>query len=363
MKKTILTALATAFLGIVPAMAGTVAGSYVYRVSIPGIVPSGSPATGPSQTFNFSTCGQTGRTGPSLAQCRTAYAGQPGILASLAMSGFQGYQEWTVPTTGRYTITAAGAGGGATPLSLAVGGRGAVMQASLSLVQGDVLQIVVGQAGIDAQVPSGGLTPTDAGGGGGTFVVKKTGTQPLVVAGGGGGANYFNNGSFYGSGGDGTTATTAGTSPAGKSEPGDVAGAAGIGGNGSTTGWGEPGAGFFSNGGFPGWNTANFTVAQGFQAGAVGGFSTNAPSANRYGGFGGGAGAHGNSCIGGGAGGGYSGGGGAAGCAGGGGGGSYTMPGATGIATSDGHYNGVAVGPTLGYGKASSPGSVSITLN
>jgi hypothetical protein len=363
MKKTVLTALVTALLVPLPAFAGT-AGGYLYRGYTPGIVASGPPAAAPSQTFNFSTCGQTGRTGPTLAQCKTAYASQSGITASLAMPGYQGYQEWTVPTTGNYTITAAGAGGGTTAYSQSVGGGGAIMRATVLLVQGDVLQILVGQAGIDAQLV-GAAGQTDAGGGGGTFVIKKAGTQPLVVAGGGGGANYYSNGSYYGSGGNGTTATTGGTSPVGKSEGSAyLGGSAGTGGNGSTTGWGEPGAGFLSNGGYPAWGTTGFTVAEGFQIGAVGGVSTNSgTTANRYGGFGGGAGAHGLYCVGGGAGGGYSGGAGAAGCTGGGGGGSYLVPGATNMATSDGNYNGAAVGPALGYGSPSSPGYVSVRLN
>jgi len=363
MKKTLLAAFALALIGVTPAIAGT----YVYRVYSPGIVASTPAVSSPSETFNFSACGQTGRSGPTLAQCRAAYASQPDILSALAMPGFQGYQEWTVPTTGSYTITAAGAGGGTTPYSQAVGGAGAILRGTVNLTQGDVLQIVVGQAGIAAQAPPANFGVTDAGGGGGTFVVKKAGAQPLVIAGGGGGANYYANGAtfFYGSGGNGTTSPTAGVSSGGLSEGSVYAGGSpGTGGNGSTTGWGEPGAGLLSNGGYPGWGSTNFTVAQGFQAGAVGGVSTNSgTSANRYGGFGGGAGAHGNSCIGGGAGGGYSGGGGAAGCAGGGGGGSYILASATGLATSDGKYNGVAAGATLGYGSASSAGYVTITRN
>jgi hypothetical protein len=349
--------LALAAFSALFATAPVSAGSYVYKTYVPGLTAATSSPPLVAATYSFSNCGQSGRTGPALAQCQTAYASQPQLLAALGMPGTQGYQEWTVPSTGNYTITAAGAGGGTTTLG-AVGGGGAIMRATLPLTQGDVLQIVVGQAGINAQAD--GTFQTDGGGGGGTFVVRKAGSVPLVVAGGGGGANYWS-GTDTGNGGNGTTATSGGAAPAG----GVVSngGNGGTAGNGASGGWGEPGAGFLSNGGLPGWNGGSgFTVAKGFAQGAIGGISTNA-SPNRFGGFGGGAGAHGFNCIGGGAGGGYSGGGAANQCGGGGGGGSYVAPGATGIATSDGKYNGTATGISLGFNGAATAGYVTITSN
>ncbi|MBC8740476.1 hypothetical protein F6X40_27960, partial [Paraburkholderia sp. UCT31] len=288
-------ALAVALLGL-PLLAF----SYTFRVPVSGLTSTTASVVTPIGTLNFTTCGTTGRTGPTLAACQAAYISQPNIMASLAMRGYQGYQEWTVPATGSYTITAAGAGGGSASIYGYSGGGGAIMRGTVGLQQGDVLQIVVGQPGIAAQALYG-VYQTDGGGGGGSFVVLKAGSVPLVVAGGGGGSNYVGASLAYGNGGAGVTTTTGGVSPPGKSEN-TQAGTGGINGNGATTGYGEPGAGFLSNGGLP-VPSSNFTVALGFNAGSVGGTSTNA-TPNRYGGFGGGAGAHGLNCIGGGAGGG-----------------------------------------------------------
>ena len=336
---------------------------YSIRLSSPGLVastpadPTPAAADGPrlTGTLNFSNCGNGGRFGPTLAQCTSAYSGQTELLASLAMPGNQGYQEWTVPSTGNYTITVAGAGGGKSTDARGVGGKGAILRGSFDLTQGTVLQIVVGQPGIDAQTITYGST--DAGGGGGTFVVKKMGNVPLLVAGGGGGGNYYVNGAttYYGSGGNGGTAVTAANPPASVNY------------NSGALNFGAPGAGFAANAAMPGWGSGGFTVAMGFGSGAVGGISTNSSSsssANRFGGFGGGSGAHGASCIGGGAGGGYAGGLGSAGCGGGGDGSSYFDSGASARSSSDGKYGVTTLGTaSLGYVSASTPGYVTIAQN
>lgn len=341
-----------AFLLLASAAAPVLATPFKFRVAAPGIKPAAISAPAPTAPLlNFSSCNVTGRFGPTLAACQSAYAGQAALLATLAMPGYQGFQEWTVPTTGSYTITAAGAGGGTTTFAPAIGGHGAILSGTFVLTAGTVLQIVVGQAGIDAQYV-GPTTVPDAGGGGGSFVVKKAGALPLVVAGGGGGANY--NSGTYGSGGDGATGTSAPLAP--------------IGNGGNTPNYGEPGAGFSTDGAFPAWNGGSgFAVAKSFANGAVGGFSTNSSgngTANRFGGFGGGAGAHGNNCIGAGAGGGYAGGNAASSCWGGGGGSSYFDASATARATSTGTYNGTSVGAiALGYVPASTAGYVIIKQN
>jgi hypothetical protein len=87
-----------------------------------------------------------------------------------------GIQSWTVPSTGFYQITAAGAKGGGTS-----GGSGAVMRGNFLLNQGEVLQIMAGQQGSTAT--------NGHGGGGGTFVVYAGATDDddiLIIAGGGG---------------------------------------------------------------------------------------------------------------------------------------------------------------------------------
>ncbi len=111
----------------------------------------------------FSSCGQTGNTGPTNDQCTTAYTG-----TTLAGEVFvaAGIQQWTVPGTGTYRIEARGAQGGT-----AGEGSGAIIAGTFALNAGTVLHILVGQPG--------------GGGGGGSFVVRSDGT-PLLVAGGGG---------------------------------------------------------------------------------------------------------------------------------------------------------------------------------
>jgi hypothetical protein len=63
-----------------------------------------------SQTFT--TAGQTGRVGPTIAQVRAAYTGAGTWSGTYLQQGdFQGYQDWTVPISGIYQITASGAAG------------------------------------------------------------------------------------------------------------------------------------------------------------------------------------------------------------------------------------------------------------
>ena len=61
-------------------------------------------------THTFTTCGQTGRVGPTNAQILAGYStswhGQ-----NLRQGAFQGYQDWTVPVSGVYQFEARGASG------------------------------------------------------------------------------------------------------------------------------------------------------------------------------------------------------------------------------------------------------------
>ena len=111
--------------------------------------------------FRFTNMGATGSTGPTSITYGAITPGY-GTANVLTLSG--GIQYWTVPFTGLYTIEA---GGASTP-----GGSGAVMSNTVTLTQGTVISILVGQQ-------STGLT-----GAGGTFVVN--GSNALVVAGGAG---------------------------------------------------------------------------------------------------------------------------------------------------------------------------------
>lgn len=137
-------------------------------------------------TFTFTSVNTTGPTGPSLTDfsANTMYTTSsfwPNYFS--LYNSTAGYQLWTVPVTGNYTITAAGANGtlgliGTTGLR---GGYGAVITKKFLLFKGETIIIIVGQT-------SG--NPSAAGGGGGaTYVVMSNNLQyPLICAAGGGGS-------------------------------------------------------------------------------------------------------------------------------------------------------------------------------
>ena len=293
---------------------------------IPALIITAPPAHAGLYSFSthtFTPCSATGTTGPTLAQCQTAYGTSWSTNASY-YTVTAGIQYWTAPYTGVYQVTAAGAVGvGAAK----VAGRGAIIRANVSLTQGAIYKIVVGQAGTNGSGGSGG-------GGGGTFLTTSTNT-PIIIAGGGGGAlgGTLSNAALA------TGQTT--TSGANSSDNYGSGGTNGGGGYGATGGWGGGGGGLSSNG-TNGANCVN-SLGYGFINGATGGSTCS----SAYGGFGGGAGTHGNT-GGGGGGGGYSGGGGSGqgSNAHAGGGGSFIIAGATLIATSNGSYAGSSAGIT-----------------
>ncbi len=220
--------------------------------------------------WTFTNCGQTGVSGPSLAQCDTVYAG---TTLDTMVSVVGGIQTVIIPSDGRYSITVAGAAGFSATSN---GGYGAEVYGEIDLLENDVLRILVGQQGTGS---------TYGGGGGGTFVVDNVG-NPLLVAGGGGGQDtrYAECSNMHAS------ISTSGNAPCSCSSAGYSAGSNGAGGGGST---GGGGGGFNSNGG---GNSGGVAFVNG-GTGGTGGFGS--------GGFGGGGGTDDDQ---GGAGGGYSGG-------------------------------------------------------
>ncbi len=139
--------------------------------------------------YNFTTCGATGKTGPNQTQCDTNYTGT--TLEGLVTINTQGYQEFIVPTTGVYNISAYGASGGIQPQNTPIS-SGAFISGNVSLTAGTKLIIVVGQRGA-----SSSISDNEAGAGGGTFVTygnDYTLALPLIVAGGGSGAGSDSNG-------------------------------------------------------------------------------------------------------------------------------------------------------------------------
>ena len=148
------------------------------------------------QTHTFTNLGASGRYGPIVNQnsySGTGFYGNSSFFNQV--SGKQGFQLWTVPMTGTYTIKAYGSSGsrrtGATNP-----GYGAWTQGDFSLTLGEKLVIIVGQYhNYTGDANNGG------GGGGASWVLKEdyggNGATPsslYLVAGGGGGATAQNGG-------------------------------------------------------------------------------------------------------------------------------------------------------------------------
>lgn len=139
-------------------------------------------------THTFTTGGNVGRYGPTLATLQSAYSGQAWSSNSLyfTQGRSQGYQVFTIPRTGVYQIECAGARGQNSSNTQGQYGQGAIIRARISFNINDKLEMVVGQ------VPgNGGSTNPGnsfAGAGGGTFVAYNGTSTPILVAGGGGGS-------------------------------------------------------------------------------------------------------------------------------------------------------------------------------
>jgi hypothetical protein len=155
-------------------------------------------------------------------------------------------QTYTVPSSGSYFITLAGAQGGTAYTTnsgtINAGGLGAVLSGADSLTAGTTYQVVVAGAGADAESYYF-ADATGGGGGGGSFVFISGADQPLVVAGGGGGATVAT---------DGTDAQT-GTSG---SNGGDTSYSTGGGGGALGDGGSGGSAGEYDGGGGAGWESA-----------------------------------------------------------------------------------------------------------
>jgi hypothetical protein len=260
------------------------------------VTASDGVATGPEATATseivrwagvrtFTNCRATKNKGPSQEQCDTAYTGAT-LEGEVELDG--GIQLWVVPATGTYRISAFGAGAKNGDSSYA-NGKGAKIEGTFDLVEGDLLQIAVGQ--------EGSLSGSYSGGGGGTWVMSAD-DEPLVIAGGGAGVAQYT----YRAGCGGSSTNFAGLgSGSGTHSCALKTYDVGLGGRLSTTGWGSAGAGIFSDGASAmGTNNGGKSWIAGLEGGGDSSFSA-------YGGFGGGGGGNGSS-RGGGGGGGYSGG-------------------------------------------------------
>ncbi len=138
-------------------------------------------------TFTFTNAGAIGRNGPTFSEMLIAYTGSANwaATASYFTSSIRGIQNWTVPETAIYRVTAAGAKGGNSPSVNLTGGLGAIIVTDLSFSQGQILSIVVGQSGSNRSTVS---TFNGGSGGGGTFIYDSSSITYYVAVGGGGGA-------------------------------------------------------------------------------------------------------------------------------------------------------------------------------
>ena len=309
----------------------------------------GSPSLYTFTNYTFTNAGITGRYGPTLSNCQTAYAGTTWITSYFTMST-QGYQVWTIPQTGTYEIETAGSRAGYVSgmESYAATGQGAIVRGRFSLTGGLTLILIVGQ--YEDSANSASISSYfGLGGGGGSFVSYSS--NLLIAAGGGGGGSNYSSTLYAGQ--NGQTTTSGGNGVYGNG----VGGSGGNGGGTATLGqqyWGGCGAGWSTDGQNGNGSTTHpsgqisyfgeggYTYSGGFYGGDYN-YAWGNPTAyaSTRGGFGGGGG--GNGILGGGAGGGYSGGG-----VGGsgiysdsaGGGGSYILSSASSVATSNGQYAG-----------------------
>jgi hypothetical protein len=253
-----------------------------------------------SNTHTFTTCGQTGRVGPSNAQMQSSYS-TSWHTTYLSQGAFLGYQDWIVPVSGIYEFTVSGASGFNGSGAGGVG-RGATVKGRVTLTKNEIITIAVGQVG---EAPSaGGIY---GGSGGGTFVVRKTGNEPLFIAGGGSAeanATIGRDGVLTELGGASAAAASgAAVGFGGVSTGGNSAGGGGFFSRGGNSSVGETGGGSFldgltaadngartgGNGGFGGGGTSDAQTAG--QSGGAGGYSGGAGSrttvAQRAGGGGG----------------------------------------------------------------------------
>lgn len=295
------------------ALAVTANGSFVFPTAILSgnpynVAVQTNPATPVAEACvvtNASGTVQLANVTSVVVTCQSTY--QTAVTFNNTTTGPTGtLQTWTVPAVvTSVTIEAFGAQGGSGTgygcnCSLA-GGEGADIKGTFAVTPGEVLNILVGQAGGS----SGGPHGNENGGGGGTYVVNAAGNIPLVIAGGGGGGPSTNYGLSCT-----RTATDAsgqsGTSSLSSNCSATAAGAtAGAGGNTAGSYEGGAGGGFLTNGANGGTHCSLAYGGLSYMNGGTGGAGNTCYSTNDFGGYGGG----GGGMLGGpGGGGGYSGG-------------------------------------------------------
>jgi len=131
-------------------------------------------AEGASGLFEFSSftflsiVSRGSRNGPNSSQMTSAYSGETWNDGTNFKQGdYQGYQVWTVPEDGTYTIEAGGAKGGRDLNYGMTNLWGAKISGQFTLTKGTELSMVVGVGGGQYYSPHG----NEAGGGGGSLLL------------------------------------------------------------------------------------------------------------------------------------------------------------------------------------------------
>ena len=238
--------------------------------------------------FTFkSIVGRGSATGPNASQMTSTYGGEAwNDGTNFGQGTYQGYQLWTVPEDGNYTIEAGGARGGRDYNYGYTDYWGAKITGTFSLTKGDQLEMVVGVGGGQYYSPHGNET----GGGGGSFVKNATSGQPILIAGGAGGSPSSNWGWSCGrptSWAQGQSGQTSGrpTCYYNPSQPSN-----GYGGNTNGGYHGGGGGGYLTGGQNGGGHCCTAYGGQGFNQGLVGGNGNCCYGSDNKGGFGGGGG-------------------------------------------------------------------------
>lgn len=165
-----------------------------------------SISTLPLYTFSshtFTTAGASGQYGPTLAAIKSAYSSTTWADQYMSMDYSQGVQEWTVPKSGQYSFTVAGASGGGNQNQN--GAYGALGTFTAALNKNEKIYLVVGQKGL----PYSNTQP-GAGGGGSFVAIKQSGmSDAILIAAIGGGAGR-DGGPISGSGAETGQAGTSG---------------------------------------------------------------------------------------------------------------------------------------------------------
>lgn len=91
-------------------LTGLVSGNTYFLKNVSAADFAGQQALYAFSSHNFTSVGQTGRTGPTISQLRNNYQGSaPWVATFLQQGNFVGYQDWTVPVSGIYEFNASGA--------------------------------------------------------------------------------------------------------------------------------------------------------------------------------------------------------------------------------------------------------------